>query len=545
MAQLAFDWTPRPPIAAPVAPALALVAAPASAAVAPSAEPWQGVTPRAWQRDALPKALAAIDARQRGIVSAVMGSGKSILLAEILRQRPPGIGQVAIVTTPTVKLVDQLHATITARLAGVCDVGRYYTHAKDIAAVIVCCQPSALALAAELTARGLIVSLLIADEAHKSEAASMLAAFAALNPATAIGCTATPFRSLKTEDLSLWPVMLHEYGAKQAFADGVVVRPKLLQWEGGDTPLDDVCVTLIRRVLAIGATAGAAHFPGLANAESIADAEDFAAVLSAAGITAGVIHSKLSRDAQAAAIEALRTGQTQVLVHVNMLSEGVDLPWLRWLCMRRAVGSSVRFCQEVGRVLRAALGLIPAKDCAYLLDPHDLFDRFGLTYEAMLAGAAKEAQKRAEIDDLAAELLAPDDDGADDEWTGEKRRAMLMTRRLDQFRRYVRRLYLSLLCAGIVEQKISSTSWRGNAPSDRQLEVLKPKIGGLSRDSAVPMVHRKALGLVAENATTLKKGDVSDLLSICFAMQDRRRERLPWPDLSDAVAVLGGDDAAE
>lgn len=519
MPQLSLlDWTPpeRPPLA---------LASPLQ-----GVETWQGVTPRAWQRDALPLALACIDAGQRGIVSAIMGAGKSIFLVELARCRPAPAGSVVVILTPSVKLVEQLAATASARLgAGV--VGRYYTHAKEIAPVVVCCNASAVALAADLAGRGLSLSLAISDECHKSQSDSMLAAFAALDPRAAIGMTATPFRALNSEDLSLWPTMLYEYGAKAAFADGVVVPPSLMLWDGAESPLDDVCVTLIRRALAKG---NGAHFPGVANAASIADACDFAAVLCRAGIAADVIHSKQRREDGIANIEALRTGALSVLVHVNMLSEGIDLPWLRWLCMRRAVGSRVRFCQEVGRVLRSSPGLLPAKTCAYLLDPNDLFDTFGLTYEAMLAGSALQ-RELSEIDAMAA-AIAVTEDGIAIEGNTQARVEERFALRLDAARRYVRRLFVAMLAAGVVEQKIKSTGWRRYQPSEKQLDALGWALGRMLADTAVPLVHRKALSFVRENAGSLQKGDVTDLMTIGLAVKDRLKAKSGWPQLEDANA---------
>ena len=487
--------------------------------------PWQGARPRQWQADALPAALECIDAGQFGLVSAVMGAGKSIFLAELLRLRPPPTGAVNVVTTPTVKLVEQLADTIEARLGT--PVGRYYTHGKTVCDVTVTCQPSAAALAERIAADGKRVHLWICDEAHKSQSNQMLSVADAFKPVAAIGCTATPFRATRHEDLSLWPVMLHEYSAAQAFADGVVVPPELVQWDGPETPLDDVCVALIRRVLH--------HGPGLANAENIDDAQDFADRLNGEGISAGVVHSRMPRAEVTAAIAALRTGETQALVHVNMLSEGVDLPWLRWLCMRRKVGSSVRFCQEVGRVLRSAPGLKPPKTVAYLLDPHDLFDSFGLTYEAMLAGSAtkrEELAEDAELTDLADDLLADEKDGPVLDLGPDERTAA----RISKWRRYVRRLYLAMIIAGVCEEKIKSTGWRKFPPSPAQLKNVGFALGGTLRDTAVPLSHRKALRLISEHVGDLQKGDVSDLMSIGFKLKDRRSAGMGWPDLRGADA---------
>jgi superfamily II DNA or RNA helicase len=45
--------------------------------------PWE---PRKWQKEALPKAIAALREGRRPIVSAIMGAGKSILIAELVYQ---------------------------------------------------------------------------------------------------------------------------------------------------------------------------------------------------------------------------------------------------------------------------------------------------------------------------------------------------------------------------------------------------------------------------------------------------------------------------
>jgi superfamily II DNA or RNA helicase len=471
---------------------------------------WKGIQPRRWQVDALPRALECIDAGGRGIVSAVMGSGKSVFLSEVLVQRPAPDGQVNVVTTPTVRLTEQIAATLRSRAL---DCGMYYTHAKDIRPVTVCCQASVGALCDELAARGLGVHLWIADEAHRSEAATMLEAHQRLSPAAALGCTATPFLADEKGRLSLWDRIVYQYVAASAFADGVIVKPELVLWDGPEAPLDEVCVAMIRKALWAG--------PGIVNAMSIEDAERFRDTLGAAGIRAAAVHSRNGPGVSDAYIEQLRTGQLHAIVHVDMLSEGVDLPWLRWLCMRRPVQSRVRFCQEVGRVLRSA----PGKNSAQLLDPHDLFDSFGLTYEAMLGTALRRTREvqRTELEQLAAELVEQLRQPVD----GKMR--TLIASAIDQQRAYVRRLYLAFVAAGAIEQKIRSTHWRKDDPTDNQLRYAIKATSAMGRDTAVPLAHRKAFRLVGEGAAKLRKGDVSDLLSVAFALRDRRRDGLPWP----------------
>jgi hypothetical protein len=93
-------------------------------------------------------------------------------------------------------------------------------------------------------------------------------------------------------------------------------------------------------------------------------------------------------------IRRLRSGRIRALVHVQLLTEGVDLPWLQWLALRRPVGSPVRLVQEVGRVLRAW----PGKTEAVLYDPHDLLGELGLVHAAALEDAQKREGASADAD---------------------------------------------------------------------------------------------------------------------------------------------------
>ena len=472
---------------------------------------WGPFTPRAWQAAALPIALRHIADGRRSVISAIMGSGKSVLIAEVCKRTSSRV----VVTVPTVSLVEQLSTTIAVR-CGADAVGRYYTHASDTECrVTVVCLPS-LTRYVEVTAH-LPPPLWIADEAHRTEADQCVAAFDSLAPHAALGVTATPFRADESERLSLWDSLAYEYTAADALRDGVVVPFRVQLWDGkGTNDLDAVCLRLIRKH---------AQGPGLVNARNIEDAEAHAAWLSERGVSAVAVHSGLDRDEIAARLERLRVGELACVVHVSMLQEGVDLPWLRWLCMRRPVRSRVRFVQEVGRVLRAHEG----KTRAELLDPHDLFDSFGLTYQAILAGDTK--PPKADADPLADEVaacLGIDPDVPEFPWAPLEQ-AKARARRLKPVRRYVRRLYLALLAEGVIEERISSTHWRSKAPSDKQLGAIGWMCGGMARDTAIPLPHRKALAVVRDNAADLKRGDVSDLLSIGAAMKQRKRRGDPWP----------------
>lgn len=461
-------------------------------------------TPRAWQAAALPLALDAIRHDKHGVIQAIMGAGKSVLIAEICACIGLSDGEHIVVTTPTVALVDQLAATLTAR--GL-EVGKYYTHAKEIRPVIVACLPSVAQLAQDLTGRCV---LWLADEAHRTEADALKVALDTLKPYRRLGVTATPWRGDDAERLSEYDEVIYKYGPAEAVRDGVVVAPRIVPYMGGvpGNDLDEVCARWVE------GEAGR----GIVNAKSIEDAEGFAAVLRRREIPCAVIHSHTSRTTQAARLDALKDGTLRCIVHVSMLQEGVDLPWLDYLIMRRRVGSRVRFAQEVGRVLRS----YPGKTEARVYDPHDLWELLRLDYDACLGAApvkAPEDPRDALADELAALLaMLPDDPK-----TPRDLKATVQRRT----RAYLRSLALAWELAGAI-QRLPVDAWGIRPVSSKQLRVIAFIGRGMLRKTLIPMQHRRALVALIDDAKRLTTAEASDLIAIL----DAARQKAPWPAAS-------------
>lgn len=458
-------------------------------------------TPRAWQRDALPLALDAIRHDKRGVVRAVMGAGKSVLIAEICASIGLGDGEHIVVTTPTVALVDQLAATLTARGLS---VGKYYTHAHEIRPVIVACLPSVAQLAQDLTGRCV---LWLADEAHRTEADALKVALDDLKPYRRLGVTATPWRGTEGEALTEYDTVIYDYGPAQAVQDGVVVAPRIIPYLGGvpGNDLDEVCARWIE------GEAGR----GIVNAKNIEDAQGFAALLKARGVACDVIHSALPRATQAARLDALKAGDVRCLVHVSLLQEGVDLPWLDYLVMRRRVGSRVRFAQEVGRILRA----YPGKTEARVYDPHDLWEILRLDYDACLGAQPVKAPadpRDALADELAALLAMLPQDAA----PAPDLRAKIQRRT----RAYLRSLALAWELAGEIK-RLPCDLWGIKPASSKQRKIIAYIGRGMMRKTAIPMAHRRALQAVIEDAGRLTTAEASDLIAIL----DAARVKAPWP----------------
>lgn len=454
-------------------------------------------------------ALASLEQRRNGVVVATTGAGKSVFLAELLRRwrltHPPAEG-VIVVTTPTRKLVEQLSDTLAQHLGpGV--VGRYYTRAKQHGReVVVCCNPSVPALVDALRATGRTVATWLADECHRTESSEMRTVHteddegveldevriaAVIRADRRLGLTATPFRSIATQRLSLFDEVVYRYPPAEAKRDGVVVDWEPVPWTGSEK--EEIGAACLQMIAALGPDRG----PGVVNATTIADAEKYTTELVQAGYRAEPIHSRMGRAAQEAAIDRLRTGELDMLVHVSMLVEGVDFPWLRWLCLRRPVNARVRFIQEVGRVLRS----YPGKTKAILLDPHGLFEQFQITYDAALGweeppapGAADERAKAEEKDPK-----------------------LKYTRQLGDVGRYIRYLWMALVAEGMTtgDTPMGGVGWRDDAPSEKQIAAIRRLMK--LRLRAAPD-HAEAIAKVCRKAGELNKGAASDTMNLLLGL---------------------------
>jgi superfamily II DNA or RNA helicase len=469
---------------------------------------------RRWQAEAMPRALAALESSLPGVVVATTGAGKSVFLAELIRcWRTTHHDDVIVVTTPSVQLVEQLGTTL-AEWLGPGIVGRYYTKAKQWKRpVVVACNASVPVLATVLAANGRAVSVWIADEAHKTASDAFLAAAGetveptvdaedvadVLQSARRLGLTATPFRSNVDERIGLFSEVVYRYSPADALRDGVIVPWRFVQADEEGQDVDGACIEMIR---ALGSRDE--RGPGVVDAKSIEDATAYAATLTAAGIVAREIHSRQPDGAKAAAIEALRTGAIDCIVHVSMLVEGVDLPWLRWGCFRRPVGARVRYIQHLGRYLRAYQG----KTEAVILDPCGLEQRFRVTYEEALGW-----QPPAEVEEVAE--VEPEEDDPTKEAPDKEPREVL-TARVHSLAKYVRQLMGALVAEGIAEKGDRKPgSWRNDPPSEKQRGALAKMVRVSAR---LGPAHRAALGRMS-GSPVLTKGLASDVFDLLQAVR--------------------------
>jgi len=459
--------------------------------------------PRRWQEESTALVLRHLRLKPDVpcIVRAVMGSGKSAVIASLLCSLKIEKDEVAVVTVPTQLLVRQLHRELLQWFKPFYrKTGRYFARCKEWnVPVVVCCIDSLANLTRVLRENNRKVCLWIADEVHRTENATVLDVYDDFAPERAVGFTATAFRASKEESLSLWRKLLYDYGPSKALKDGVVVPYRVSQYEGaGSVMRDQACLEMVK----------SAKGPGLVNADGIEDAEKFSQYLCHNGVRSEAVHCNSGLTFLRNSLKRLARGELDAVVHVSLLAEGVNIPWLRWLCMRRCVASRVRFCQEVGRILRSSKD----KKEAVIYDPHDLFGLFKLDYRAVLGGEASNGDG----DDLPAipdPLAAPSDDKS------VRARAVVEG--------YLRQLSLAFDAAELVQRFVGGR-WRDLAATPKQQGFLSTLTGSVACPK-VPDEHRSSLDVALSMASTglLTRGIASDLISILLGLQ--RHET--WPEV--------------
>jgi superfamily II DNA or RNA helicase len=407
--------------------------------------PWQGhkKTPHPWQQEALQLAIADLmdDSDKRSVVRACTGSGKSLVQVEICNVLYPSLAknERIILSVPKQRLVDQMFEDLNTRIPGKVRKWYQYERKTDRPIIVAChnsmmeggvrcmtCNPPSAkeiarrarkkipyiplegtalqkavpilrcthfdsfvydptpnSLAVRMVQQGLTVRFWVADEIHQTECSRILSWALLAQPIRRVGFTATPYRTVESQHITLFEEQIYHYGITEAVEDGIIVPPRFVDYEGSEADINMQTLEMIWD----------AEGPGIVNAWDINDAEDYAGFLTTHGFPAKAIHSELSKGEQRLRERDLMRGRLRALVHVNLLSEGRNFPWLRWIALRRstlrydedgnvayATMSRTRFAQEVGRVLRT----YKDKAEAVIYDPNGLRSRLNLSYEEVL-----------------------------------------------------------------------------------------------------------------------------------------------------------------
>jgi superfamily II DNA or RNA helicase len=301
--------------------------------------------PREWQVRAYETLIPMVRGRRCVMAQACTGAGKTrfqlAVIANVLATLRPG--WVIVVSVPKQSLVEQTYEAARAVLPSG-SVGRWYGNRKDPSRVTVVCHASAGSFVDYLGSQSQRIAFWMADEAHRADGDVLVEVIQRANPYTRLGLTATPFPPTGSAALRGWEEIAFRYTLDEAVRDGVLVPFRFVQFGRSNEDANEAVIEMIHRDAPPG--------PGLVSATDIVDAEWYAGQLSDNGIPAVAVHSKLRKGEEAKRIAALLRGEYRAMVHVDLLTEGRDIPGLRWLAARRPRGSAIAIAQEAGRISR-------------------------------------------------------------------------------------------------------------------------------------------------------------------------------------------------
>ena len=350
--------------------------------------------PLAWQAELVRVGLPALlDVRAGAApwaISIPTGGGKTYGAALLLRAlRDAGeMPARVVVVTPRLRLVDDIRAALGIVFSSP-EIGVVSGEEKDFRRITVTTYAS---LGTVIERWG--CDLLVCDEAHRSsgDQADRLVRSIPWR----VGLSATLYRG-DNNKIAGFERVLMRVTWDEATANGWIVPYDhrvlgVATWAriGG---ADDPEVSALHGALAMIEEAGGARAigPGLMTAPDGATARRMAQIATDAGLRTAAVDYQQSEREQDATIEDLRYGRLDAIVTVTLLTEGVDLPWLRWIALTASCGSDVLLAQFIGRAVRALRfdrfpeqAHLGEKKAAIVFDPGHQFHPARLGKEAAL-----------------------------------------------------------------------------------------------------------------------------------------------------------------
>ena len=210
-------------------------------------------------------------------------------------------------------------------------------------------------------------ALIIIDEAHHSVAGSWKKVLDHFSNAKRIGVTATPCRlsgeGLREmfDDLILGPTVKKLVKAgflspHKVFGAPQKINFKKVKMRGGDYATDQLAEEMLKADITGDAVKQyqkhANNLPAIAFCVNVEHAESVKTKFNNSGIAADIITGSMNTDDRDQVINGLSTGKIQVLVSIEVVSEGFDLSSVSCAILLRKTASLGLYLQQVGRVLR-------------------------------------------------------------------------------------------------------------------------------------------------------------------------------------------------
>lgn len=343
--------------------------------------------PREYQK----KAISAVEAQrgrgeQRALVLMATGLGKSMVANQLIANefdRNPN--QEILVLAHMSDLVRQLELSSWPQLPKDCSThlwtdGERPAYPGGVVFATWQSVNSAIERGEDLSGR---FGLVIVDEAHHAPSESFSRLLSRLEPNFLVGLTATPWRGDERDITELFgePAFTMDIvdGMQQGFlakvdyrmlTDGINWEEVAMASRQGFTIKDLNKKLLVPErdlamVQSICEKIGEMPNPrALAFCRSIEHAERLRPLFSAQGVRAALMHSGLPREQRFQNLTAFRMGEIDLLISIEMLNEGIDVPDVNLVAFMRVTHSRRIFLQQLGRGLRVS----DTKDRVLVLD---------------------------------------------------------------------------------------------------------------------------------------------------------------------------------
>ena len=356
---------------------------------------------RDYQIDICSRVSEAFEHHRSVMVQMPTGTGKTVVLAELVKRlKMKNEGLKILIVAHRRELVEQIKATIK----------RMKMDSRNITV------ESIQTISRRIDALDFIPSLVVIDEAHHALAKTYKMMWDAWPDARFLGLTATPCRLNGKGFTDLFDVLvqswdiptfikekwLSTYDFVSINSDGVTQRLiDSLQKRGADGDYQNKEMDMllnkkpsIERLYRSLEEYGKDR-KGIVYAINISHAQKITKLYQENGVKAIAIDSKTPATERQADIEAFKKGDIQVLVNVDIFSEGFDCPDVEFVQLARPTLSLAKYLQMVGRGLRVAKG---KKNCV-IIDNVGLYRVFGLpsqvwNWNAMFEGKLKVGKKK-------------------------------------------------------------------------------------------------------------------------------------------------------
>lgn len=277
-------------------------------------------------------------------------------------------------------------------LAGTMKDKRDLTQAIQVASIQTITHPANQCLIEDLK-----FDFIIIDEAHHAVASSYQKLWEFCPDAKKLGVTATPWRMNNSGFAQIFDVYIPSMSIKEFIQKGwlatyqyysIPISSELLKSidsirefdiEGDykNSVLAEVCDTLkIRAQLYDSYAKNALGKKGIIYSISREHSEHICSQYQSHGVSIENIDSKTSAKVRETVINAFKNGEIDIIVNVDIFSEGFDCPDIEFIQLARPTKSLVKYIQQVGRGLRKN----GDKRCI-ILDNVGMYSRFGLPDE--------------------------------------------------------------------------------------------------------------------------------------------------------------------